>query len=87
METSQYIVDLHVLGASVGRERPAKKLEDELTKMRRLLKAFGDNYEAANRPAIRQDVRRCREEAERQYGELQRRIQGDGQPTGDPDVT
>jgi hypothetical protein len=87
METSQYIVNLHVLGASVGRERPAKRLEDELTKMRRLLKALGDNYGAANRPAIREDVRRRREEADRQYGELERRMQGNGQPAGDPEVT
>ncbi|MEV5644877.1 hypothetical protein AB0L67_32815 [Streptomyces flaveolus] len=63
------------------------RVEDELTKMRRLSKACGDTYAAADRPAIREDVRRRREEAERQYGELQRRMQGNGRPAGDPDVT
>ncbi|MER6853835.1 hypothetical protein, partial [Streptomyces flaveolus] len=45
------------------------RVEDELTKVRGLLKAYGNIYETAGRPAIREDVRRRREEAERQYGE------------------
>jgi hypothetical protein len=83
VETSQYTVDLNVLGANIARERPTKTLEDELKKVRQQLKRFGDHYEATNRLAIREDVQRQREELQRRREEMQQRMQSNRTQGGD----
>lgn len=75
METTRYLVDLNVLGANIMLERPSKKLEDEVEKVRSLLKSFGDHYEAANMLAIREASERRREEGVRRREEMGRQLQ------------
>ncbi|MFD3974136.1 hypothetical protein [Streptomyces cyaneofuscatus] len=74
METTRYLVDLNVLGANTMLERPSKKLEDEVQKVRSFLKTFGDNYEAANLPAIREAVAIRREEGARRRDAMVRPV-------------
>ncbi|MFP1662739.1 hypothetical protein ACLCDR_14920 [Streptomyces cavourensis] len=74
MEATRYLVDLNVLGANTMLERPSKKLEDEVQKVQSLLKAFGDNYEAANLPAIREAVAIRREEGMRRRDAMMRPV-------------
>lgn len=74
METTRYLVDLHVLGANTMLERPSKKLEDEVQKVRSLLKSFVDNYETANLPAIREAVAIRREEGARRREAMTRPV-------------
>ncbi|WP_405699048.1 hypothetical protein OG209_05045 [Streptomyces sp. NBC_01383] len=81
MEAARYLVDLNVLGANTMLERPSKKLEDEVQKVRSLLKSLGANYEAANLPAIRQAAEIRREEGTRRREQIGRQLRQDG--TGD----
>ncbi|WP_405935743.1 hypothetical protein OG338_02435 [Streptomyces sp. NBC_00726] len=87
METTRYLVDLNVLGANVIQERPSKKLEDEIEKVRSLLKTFGDNYKAANSLAIRQAQERRREEVTRRREEMGRQLRQSGAGENDPAST
>ncbi|NEE38297.1 hypothetical protein G3M53_74485, partial [Streptomyces sp. SID7982] len=80
----RYLVDLNVLGASTMLERPSKKLEGEVEKVRSLLKAFGDNYEAANLSAIREAATIRREDALRRREAMPRATPQPG--SGNDDV-
>ncbi|MFJ8847275.1 hypothetical protein ACIRFF_30750 [Streptomyces cyaneofuscatus] len=83
METTRYLVDLNVLGANTMLERPSKRIEDEVQKVRSLLKTFGDNYEAANLPAIREAVAVRREEGVRRRDAMARPVPQAGSDDSD----
>jgi hypothetical protein len=74
VEAMQYVVDLHVFGPVILAERPTKKIEQELSKLRSLVKGLGDNYAAANDGSIRATNQRRREAAAERYRQLQARL-------------